>query len=120
MSHALLHFPKSHRRPAPVRTLRVSAAPDVDRSEEEQPDHIDEVPVPGRRLEADMLVRGEMALERAQQADEQKDLPFGKSILPIMWDRPILTRIPQLSQTTVSTSGLKCGTPDGLVWCFGL
>ena len=34
-----------------------SRPPDVDRREEEEPDHVDEVPVPGRRLEADVLGR---------------------------------------------------------------
>src|SRR5688500_15302294 len=36
------------------------AAPDIDAKEEEQPDNVDEVPVPGRRLEAEMLTRREM------------------------------------------------------------
>ena len=32
------------------------AAPDVDAEEQEQPDDVDEMPVPGRRLEAEMLL----------------------------------------------------------------
>ena len=39
------------------------AAPPVDADEEEQPHHVDEVPVPGRRLEAEMMVGREMALD---------------------------------------------------------
>src|SRR5687768_12897227 len=48
-------------------------APDVDAGEEEQPDHVDEMPVPGGGLEAEMLFRPEMALQRADQADGQED-----------------------------------------------
>src|SRR5260221_14570624 len=38
-----------------------AAAPPVDADEEEEPDDVDEMPVPGRRLEAEMVVRLEMA-----------------------------------------------------------
>src|SRR5688572_10246843 len=52
---------------------RTPAAPDVDRGEEEQPDHVDEVPVPGRSLEAEMLPRREVALIDAHEIDDQED-----------------------------------------------
>ena len=48
---------------------RAPAAPDVDRDEQEQPHDVDEMPVPGRRLEAEMLLRREVALVGADQAD---------------------------------------------------
>ena len=44
-------------RPASAVDRRAPAAPDVDRHEQEQPDDVDEVPVPGGRLEAEMLLR---------------------------------------------------------------
>src|SRR5690606_40953629 len=44
---------------------------DVDEGEQEQPDHVDEVPVPGGRLEAEVLLRRELAGEQAQQADAE-------------------------------------------------
>src|SRR3546814_8295267 len=50
---------------------RAPAAPDIDDDEEEQPHDVNEVPVPGRRLEAEMLLRREMALVGAHQADDQ-------------------------------------------------
>ena len=62
--------PPHCRRPT-GRALSRPAAPDVDGGEEEQPHHVDEVPVPGRRLEADMLVRGEVAEIDPQQADRR-------------------------------------------------
>src|SRR5687768_4265159 len=49
------------------------AAPDVDREEQEEPDHVDEMPVPRRRLEAEMLLGSEIALQRTDEADEQED-----------------------------------------------
>ena len=52
---------------------RITAAPDVDRHEQEQPDDVDEVPVPGGRLEAEMLLRREVAAQGAHQADGQED-----------------------------------------------
>src|SRR6185312_13002191 len=48
-------------------------SPDVDRGEEEQPDHVHEVPVPGGKLEAEMLGRGELARLCTRQADDQED-----------------------------------------------
>src|SRR5262245_4825888 len=50
-----------------------AAAPPVDPDEQEQPDHVDEVPVPGGRLEADMLVRPERRVICAHHADREED-----------------------------------------------
>src|SRR3954454_23908521 len=47
-------------------------APHVNTGEEEEPDHIDEMPVPSRELEAEMLSRGKMAEIDADQADDQE------------------------------------------------
>src|SRR5512143_3508307 len=55
------------------RDRRAGAAEDVDAEEQEQPHHVDEVPVPGRRLEAEMLLGLEMTRTRAEQADGQED-----------------------------------------------
>ena len=57
----------------PPRGLPGSAAPDIDRCEQEQPDHVDEVPIPGGGLEADMIFRREVAAQNPHQADEQED-----------------------------------------------
>src|SRR5689334_11566889 len=55
------------------RQLRARRSPPVDGREQEQPDHVDEVPVPRRRLEAEMPLRRELALDRADQADCEED-----------------------------------------------
>src|SRR5690606_36836598 len=52
---------------------RAAITPDIDRGEQEQPHHVDEVPVPGGRLEAEMLLRREIALVKTQQADREED-----------------------------------------------
>ena len=52
---------------------RRTRAPDIDAGEQEQPDHVNEVPVPGRGLEAEMLLRLEVAGKGAEQADGQED-----------------------------------------------
>src|SRR5437660_1205765 len=44
-----------------VRGDFAARAPDVDAGEQEQPDHVDEVPIPGGELEAEVLGRGELA-----------------------------------------------------------
>src|SRR5690349_15670408 len=44
-----------------------AAAPPVDADEQEQPDDVDEVPVPRRRLEAEMVIGLEMPGERAEE-----------------------------------------------------
>src|SRR3984893_4788075 len=51
---------------------RGAAAPDVDAGEQEQPHHVDEMPVPGAELEAEMLRRRELAGYGAEQADDQE------------------------------------------------
>src|SRR5580700_12298341 len=51
---------------------RGAAAPDVDAGEQEQPHHVDEMPVPGAELEAEMLRRGELSGHGAEQADDQE------------------------------------------------
>ena len=55
------------------RVRRAPAAPHVDRGEQEQPDDVDEVPVPGGRFEAEMLPGREVAAVGADQADDQED-----------------------------------------------
>src|SRR3546814_13576099 len=57
----------------PYTTLFRSAAPDIDDDDEEQPHDVDEVPVPGGGFETEMLLRGEMTLIGAQEADDQED-----------------------------------------------
>src|SRR3546814_13901444 len=52
---------------------RAPAAPDIDDDEEEQPHDVDEVPVPGGGFETEMLLRGEMTLIGAHEADDQED-----------------------------------------------
>src|SRR3974377_1874579 len=47
-------------------------APDIDAGEQEQPDHVDEAPVPGGKLEPEVLGGGEMAEIGADQADDQE------------------------------------------------
>src|ERR1700674_6068963 len=46
--------------------------PDIDADEEEQPHHVDEMPVPGGEFEAEMLRRGEMPGVSARQAYDQE------------------------------------------------
>ena len=53
--------------------ILTSAAPDVDGEEEEQPNHINEVPVPSSSFKADVLLLREVAAHQAQQADQQED-----------------------------------------------
>src|SRR5262249_16117059 len=53
--------------------LRAAAsAPYIDAYEQEQPHHVDEVPVPGKELEPEMLGRDEMARIGASEADKQE------------------------------------------------
>src|SRR5690349_11015990 len=59
--------------PPSARVRRAPAAPHVDGDEQEQPDDVDEVPVPGGRFEAEVLLRREVALVGADQADQQED-----------------------------------------------
>src|SRR3954454_14081170 len=60
-------------RPGSPRVRRAPAAPHIDRGKQEQPYHVDEMPVPGSRLEAEMLPGREVTLGGADQADGQED-----------------------------------------------
>src|SRR3984893_17285497 len=55
--------------------LRRTCAPHIYAGEQEQPYHVDEVPVPGGKLESDMLLGRELTSESADQAHNQKDRP---------------------------------------------
>ena len=55
-----------------VRRTFATRPPDIDAGEQEQPHHVDEMPVPGSELEAEMLGRSEMAEKRADQAHDQE------------------------------------------------
>src|SRR5947207_5216064 len=48
-------------------------APHIDASEQEQPHHVDEMPIPGGELEPEMLRRREVAEIGADQADDQEN-----------------------------------------------
>src|ERR1700682_3146038 len=50
-----------------------AVAPDIDADEQEQPHHVDEMPVPGGEFEAEMLGRAEMPGIGAEQANQQED-----------------------------------------------
>src|SRR5271163_111836 len=67
----------SRRRAAalPRRALdrRAPRPPDINAAEEEQPDDVDEMPIPGGELESEVVARRELADPGARQADEQKD-----------------------------------------------
>src|SRR5262249_36803296 len=62
---------RAPRAPLPMRQRR-SGTPYVDAHEQKQPYHVDKVPVPGGRLEAEVLLGREVAGKRAQQADAEK------------------------------------------------
>src|SRR3546814_16637214 len=47
--------------------------PDIDGEEQEQPDDIDEMPIPGSRFETEMLLGGEVAIVKALQEDREED-----------------------------------------------
>src|SRR5258707_4577643 len=49
-----------------------AVAPNIDAGEQEQPDHVDEMPVPGGEFEAEMLVGFELPCQRADQAYDQE------------------------------------------------
>src|SRR5262249_54540410 len=53
--------------------VRRACTPDIYAGEQEQPDDVDKVPVPGGKFEAEMLFRSEVAGHRAQQTDDQED-----------------------------------------------
>src|SRR5215211_1874115 len=50
-----------------------AVAPDIDAEEKKQPDHVDEVPVPGGEFEAEMLGWTEVSGIGAEQTDDQED-----------------------------------------------
>src|SRR6266700_6093287 len=56
-----------------VRHALGAMTPDIDAGKQEQPDHVDEVPVPGGEFEAEVLGRREVAGIGAPQADDQED-----------------------------------------------
>src|SRR5690349_2035628 len=57
-----------------VRSLRDRCRPEhVDAGEEEQPDHVDEMPVPGGCLEAEMARRSELSCDRSEEANREED-----------------------------------------------
>src|SRR5699024_30719 len=66
-------WPEGSRRQRQEQRALGSGAVPIDRDEEEQPDHVDEVPVPGRRLEAEMVIRLEVARVGPEPADCQED-----------------------------------------------
>ena len=45
----------------------------VNEGEQEQPDHVHEVPIPGRKFESEMLLGGHIVRIEAEQADGQED-----------------------------------------------
>src|SRR5277367_1750097 len=52
---------------------RAPRPPDVDAAEQEYPDDVDEMPIPGRELEADVMARRKLADPGPRQTDEQED-----------------------------------------------
>src|SRR5690349_4278419 len=53
--------------------VRHARTPYIYTSEQEQPHHVDEMPVPGGKFETEMLFRTEMPRHRAQQTNYQED-----------------------------------------------
>src|SRR5574337_1969624 len=52
---------------------RSPGTPNIDAAEQEQPHDVDKVPIPGRKLEADVMARRELPQERPDQANGQED-----------------------------------------------
>ena len=52
---------------------RNASAPDIDEGEQEQPDDVNEVPIPGSRFKAEMVCRREVPEIRAHKADTKED-----------------------------------------------
>src|SRR5216683_4431817 len=50
-----------------------AVTPDVDADEQEQPNHVDEMPVPGGEFEAQVLGRRKVPGIGAEQADQEED-----------------------------------------------
>src|ERR1044071_710756 len=59
----------------PARSFRMgyARAPDVYAGEQEQPDHVDEMPIPGGKFEAEVLLWSEMPRHGAEQTNDQED-----------------------------------------------
>src|SRR5262249_29254275 len=53
--------------------VRHARAPHIYAGKQEQPYNVNEVPVPGGKFEAEMLLRAKVAGHRAQQTDDQED-----------------------------------------------
>ena len=53
--------------------MRQPGAPHIYAGEQEQPHHVDEMPVPGGEFEAEVLGGREVAVDGAEQADDQED-----------------------------------------------
>src|SRR6185437_9164640 len=47
--------------------------PHIDAGEQEEPHHVDEMPVPSRGFEAEMACRGELARHGTEQTDREED-----------------------------------------------
>ena len=70
---AAIGFGRRYRRESvAIGAGEAQAAPPVDDDEQEQPDDVDEVPVPRRRLEADVLLGSEVADASAEEAHQQE------------------------------------------------
>src|SRR5262245_47987051 len=54
-------------------SVQRARSPDIYTSEEKQPYHVNEVPVPGCEFETEMLFRSEVARHRAREANNQED-----------------------------------------------
>ena len=55
-----------------MRARACARSENINHDKKEQPDNVDKVPVPRRRLEPEMALRGEVSCQRAQQANQQK------------------------------------------------
>src|SRR5215475_1130655 len=53
--------------------VRDAGSPDIYASKQEQPDNVDEVPIPGREFEAEVLFRREVTSHSTKQADDQEN-----------------------------------------------
>lgn len=52
--------------------LSAKAAPPIDRNEQEQPNHINEMPIPRGRFKTEMVILGVMAFAGAQITHKQE------------------------------------------------
>ena len=65
------------RKRALMRAAAPSALQPVDEDEQAEPDHVDEVPVPGHRFEREVAARREMAVQHSEPDDRQHDRADG-------------------------------------------